>query len=173
MSKNLYYHLIIYSPKYPETKGHPSNPKTPLYHILLLKCCYLLCESLYFTRGGHQYIRDTLASGMRKCHVHWAPYFSRVPNLPPSQTLWMRKLDAGDVNQDLQEAENRGGGYFRDVPRCPGCRCTRPRLLLADQSVSSECWPVSAAGDGMLPSCSPLCPLSTFLFSLVSGQVGS
>ena len=100
-------------------------------------------------------------------------YFSRVPNLPPSQTLWMRKLDAGDVNQGLQEAENRGGGYFRDVPRCPGCRCTRPRLLLADQSVSSECWPVSAAGDGMLPSCSPLCPLSTFLFSLVSGQVGS
>ena len=36
MSKNLYYHLIIYSPKYPETKGHPSNPKTPLYHIPLL-----------------------------------------------------------------------------------------------------------------------------------------
>ena len=35
MSKNLYYHLIIYSPKYPETKGHPSNPKTPLYHIPL------------------------------------------------------------------------------------------------------------------------------------------
>ena len=35
MSKNLYYHLIIYSPKYPETKGHPSNPKTPLYHTPL------------------------------------------------------------------------------------------------------------------------------------------
>ena len=100
-------------------------------------------------------------------------YFSHVPNLPPSQTLWMRKRDAGDVNQGLQEAENRGGEYFRDVPRCSGCRCTRPRLLLADQSVSSECWPVSAAGDGMLPSCSPLCPLTTFLFSLVSGQVGS
>ena len=41
------------------------------------------------------------------------------------------------------------------------------------QRVSSECWPVSTAGDGMLPSCSPLCPLTTFLFSLVSGQVGS
>ena len=37
MSKNLYYHLIIYSPKYPETKGHPSNSKTPLYHTPLLQ----------------------------------------------------------------------------------------------------------------------------------------
>ena len=48
-------------------------------------------------------------------------YFSRVSNLPPSQTLWMRKRDADHVNQDLQqETENRDGEYFRDVPRYPG-----------------------------------------------------
>ena len=31
MSKNLYCHLKIYSPKHLETEGQPSNPKTALY----------------------------------------------------------------------------------------------------------------------------------------------
>ena len=43
MSKNLYCHLIIYSPKHLEKKGQPSNPKTALYHPMLPS--YILGES--------------------------------------------------------------------------------------------------------------------------------